>query len=212
MYNSVLKEAESTIEIKKSIFIGHTFFVKNEDEALQIISNITSEYKDATHNCYAYIIGEYALIQRYSDDGEPSGTAGIPMLEVLKKENLRNVLVIVTRYFGGTKLGAGGLVRAYTNAVTTALDMAKRTVRKLFNRTAISYDYTSHGKIINFLTNNEVRVLKEKYSDLVEIVIDIEDDSFVIGELTDLTSGNIEFKVIEQIELPTINNKIIYEE
>ena len=117
MYKTILKDAKAEIEIKKSIFIGHAFFVKSEEEALEILGRVKEEHRSATHNCHAYIIGEDGLTQRYSDDGEPSGTAGIPMLEVLKKEDMRNVLVIVTRYFGGTKLGAGGLVRAYTYLV-----------------------------------------------------------------------------------------------
>ena len=142
MYKTILKDAKAEIEIKKSIFIGHAFFVKSEEEALEILGKVKEEHRSATHNCHAYIIGEDGLTQRYSDDGEPSGTAGIPILEVLKKEDMRNVLVIVTRYFGGTKLGAGGLVRAYTEGVVKALDEAKRCIRKNFTRTKIIYDYT----------------------------------------------------------------------
>ena len=140
MYKTILKDGKAEIEIKKSIFIGHAFFVKSEEGALEILDRIKEEHRSATHNCHAYIIGEDGLTQRYSDDGEPSGTAGIPMLEVLKKEDMRNVLVIVTRYFGGTKLGAGGLVRAYTEGVVKALDEAKRCVRKNFTRTKIIYE------------------------------------------------------------------------
>lgn len=210
MYNSILKNGEATIEIKKSKFIGHTFFVKDEEKALEIIDKLSSKYRDATHNCYAYIVGEDANIQRYSDDGEPSGTAGIPMLEVLKKEELRNILVISTRYFGGIKLGAGGLVRAYTTSVVAALDDSTRCVRKIFNRTSIKYEYTSHGKIVNYLNGESVEILKENYSDSVEIIVDLEDDSYVLKDLVDLTSANIEFKILEKVELPTIDGKIIY--
>lgn len=210
MYNSILKDKSATIEIKKSTFIGHAFFVKDEEMALQIIDEVSTKYRDATHNCYAYIIGEDANIQRYSDDGEPSGTAGVPMLEVLKKEELRNILVISTRYFGGIKLGAGGLVRAYTSSVVEALNASTRAVRKIFNRTSVKYDYTNHGKILNYLAGEGVKILKENYSDLVEIIVDLEDDSKIIKDLIDLTSANVEFKILEEVELPTIDGKIIY--
>ncbi|MBU5670083.1 YigZ family protein [Peptoniphilus sp. MSJ-1] len=209
MYNSVLKHGIDEVEIKKSTFIGQAFFVRTEEEALKIIEEIKTEHRSATHNCHAYIIGEDALTQRYSDDGEPSGTAGVPMLEVLKKEELRNVLVIVTRYFGGIKLGAGGLVRAYTKGVSIALDAAKRVVRRDFSRMSIKYDYTYHGAIINLLNNENFKILEENYTDKVEVVIDICEDD-IIKKLNDLTSANIEVEKIKTIELPTIDGEIIY--
>lgn len=210
MYNSILKNGCATIEIKKSTFISHAFFVKDEEKALEIIDDVSTKYRDATHNCYAYIIGEDANIERYSDDGEPSGTAGVPMLEVLKKKELRNILVISTRYFGGIKLGAGGLVRAYTSSVVEALNASTMTLRKIFNRTSIKYDYTFHGKILNYLAGEGVKILKENYSDLVEVIVDLEDKSHIIKDLIDLTSANVEFKKLEEVELPTIDGKIIY--
>jgi len=210
MYKTILKDAKAEIEIKKSIFIGHAFFVKSEEEALEILGKVKDEHRSATHNCHAYIIGEDGLTQRYSDDGEPSGTAGIPMLEVLKKEDMRNVLVIVTRYFGGTKLGAGGLVRAYTEGVVKALDEAKRCIRKNFIRTKIIYDYTFHGAIVNLLANENYKIIDENYTDKVEVTIDIGDDKSIIDKLRDMTSANFETEDLEVIELPTIDGKIIY--
>lgn len=195
---------------KKSIFIGRAFFVKSENKALEILKDIKEIERSATHNCHAYIIGEDGLTQRYSDDGEPSGTAGVPMLEVLKKEDMRNVLVIVTRYFGGTKLGAGGLVRAYTDAVVKALDDAKRCVRQNFTRTKIIYDYTFHGAIINLLANENFKIIKENYTDKVEVTIDISDDKSILDKIRDLTSANFISEDLEEIELPTIEGKIIY--
>ncbi|MFQ9967156.1 MAG: YigZ family protein [Peptoniphilus sp.] len=210
MYKTILKDAKAEIEIKKSIFIGHAFFVKSEEEALEILGKVKEEHRSATHNCHAYIIGEDGLTQRYSDDGEPSGTAGIPMLEVLKKEDMRNVLVIVTRYFGGTKLGAGGLVRAYTEGVVKALDEAKRCIRKNFTRTKVIYDYTFHGVIVNLLANEDYKIIEENYTDKVEVTIDIGDDKSILEKLRDMTSANFETEDLEVIELPTIDGKIIY--
>lgn len=210
MYNSVLSGGEGDFVEKKSRFIGGGYFVKSEEEALNKISQIKEIYKDATHNTYAYIIGEDAKIQRYSDDGEPQGTAGIPMLEVLKKEEMRNVLVIVTRYFGGTKLGAGGLVRAYTEGVVKALDEAKRCERKNFTRTKIIYDYTFHGAIVNLLANENYKIIEENYTDKVEVTIDIGEDKSILDKIRDITSANFEKEDLEEIELPTIDGKIIY--
>lgn len=210
MYKAILKNGKAEIEIKKSIFIGRAFFVKSEEEALDFLDKVKEEEKSATHNCHAYIIGEDGLTQRYSDDGEPSGTAGIPMLEVLKKEEMRNVLVIVTRYFGGTKLGAGGLVRAYTDAVVKALDDAKRVVMKNFMRTKIIYDYTFHGALVNLLANENFKIIEENYTDKVEVTIDIGEDKSILDKIRDLTSANFESKDLEEIELPTIDGKIIY--
>lgn len=210
MYKTILKDGKAEIEIKKSIFIGHAFFVKSEEEALEILDRVKEEHRSATHNCHAYIIGEDGLTQRYSDDGEPSGTAGIPMLEVLKKEEMRNVLVIVNRYFGGTKLGAGGLVRAYTDAVVKALDEAKRCERKNFTRTKIIYDYTFHGAIVNLLANENYKIIEENYTDKVEVTIDIGEDKSILDKIRDITSANFEKEDLEEIELTTIDGKIIY--
>ncbi|NLE06207.1 MAG: DUF3795 domain-containing protein, partial [Crenarchaeota archaeon] len=121
-YKSIHKYGRDEIIINKSKFIGTAAPVENEEEAVSFIESIRKEFKDATHNCYAYVIGENRNIQRYSDDGEPSGTAGMPILNVINQENLINVAVVVTRYFGGVLLGAGGLVRAYTKGCKIGLE------------------------------------------------------------------------------------------
>nr|WP_245544123.1 YigZ family protein [Peptoniphilus timonensis] len=123
---------------------------------------------------------------------------------------MRNILVIVTRYFGGTKLGAGGLVRAYTDAVVRALDDAKRVVMKNFMRTKIIYDYTFHGALVNLLANENFKIIEENYTDKVEVTIDIGEDKSILDKIRDLTSANFESKGLEEIELPTIDGKIIY--
>ncbi len=132
------------------------------------------------------------------------------MLQVLKKEEMRNVLVIVTRYFGGTKLGAGGLVRAYTDTVVKALDDAKRCVRQNFTRTKNNLWHTFHGAIINLLANENFKIIKENYTDKVEVTIDISDDKSILDKIRDFTSANFISEDLEEIELPTIDGKIIY--
>ena len=120
-YFTIYQNGEHQIEIKKSKFICHLFRIENEEQAKEYIAKIKKEHYKANHNCSAYMLGENFEIQRSSDDGEPSGTAGVPMLEVLKKNQLQNTLAIVTRYLGGIKLGAGGLIRAYSTSVSEAL-------------------------------------------------------------------------------------------
>jgi len=124
-YRTIHEYGVHEIIINKSRFIGYAKPVESEEDAIKFIEEIKFKHKDATHNVLAYVIGQNNNIQRYSDDGEPSGTAGIPILEVLKKENLRNVVVVVTRYYGGVKLGTGGLVRAYIKGAKIALEASK---------------------------------------------------------------------------------------
>ncbi|MDO5715548.1 MAG: YigZ family protein [Tissierellia bacterium] len=211
MYKSILKAGIDEFIEKRSRFIGYSFFVESEEEALQKIDEIKEKHRDATHNCWAYIIGQEGLIQRYSDDGEPQGTAGVPILEVLKKEELRNTVIIVTRYFGGTLLGAGGLVRAYSKGAAISIDAAGRVVRKSFLLRKLKYDYTNHGKILNHLLKKGYTVLKEEYSDKVEIYLHDEKDSSLTEELMDMTGGNVEIENLKEDILPTVNKKIIYE-
>lgn len=211
MYFSIFHDGIDEFVEKKSKFIGHSFIVKTEDEALEKIAEIKQQYKDATHNCSAYIIGEDKLIQRYNDDGEPSGTAGIPMLEVLKKEDLTNVLVIATRYFGGTMLGAGGLVRAYTKTAKIAIDAGVVVEMIKFEKISISYDYTFHGSITNFLLKNQHKILSEEFTDRVKILLYKKiDDENLLKEILNLTSGNAEIGVECDLLLPTKNGQILY--
>ena len=121
-YKTLAKAGSDEIIIEKSRFIGYCAPVSSEEEALEFIEKIKKKHYDATHNVFAYVVGLDNNIQRYNDDGEPSGTAGVPILEVIKKEDLRNVVIVVTRYFGGIKLGTGGLIRAYTKGAKIALD------------------------------------------------------------------------------------------
>lgn len=143
---------------KKSKFIGYIKHIETEEEATAFISEIKGKHWDARHNVYAYVIGENGAIQRSTDDGEPSGTAGRPVLEVIKGENLTNVVVVVTRYFGGVLLGTGGLVRAYGRAAKMAIEAAKIVRSVKMKMIAICADYELMGKIQNYLIQKNVLI------------------------------------------------------
>ncbi len=210
-YKGILKDNSDEFIEKKSKFIGYAFKVETEEEALEKLKIIKEKHKDATHNCSAYIIGEEKLIQRYSDDGEPSGTAGVPILEVIKKENLTNILVVVTRYFGGTLLGAGGLVRAYTHGAKIGIDSAIRVDMYEYNLLSIKYDYTFHGAIQNYLIKNGYIILEENYTDVVELRLHaVEEDKSLIDDLNNETSGDVNIEIISKDILPVLDEKIIY--
>ena len=182
------------------------------EEALDFVDSIKTKYSDATHNCSAYIIGEDKLIQRFDDDGEPSQTAGIPILEVIKKEDLTNVCVVVTRYYGGIKLGAGGLIRAYTKASSECLNESVIVDKKIFRNFQIEFDYTNVGSIENFLMNNDIYVADKQYSDKVVFDILLDEDKYqeVEGKLIDLTNDNIKFTMIEFTYQSSLNGKLIF--
>src|SRR5690606_1047038 len=154
-YYTVKPEGYDEIIIQKSRFIGYVRRVETEDEAKEFIQEIKKKHYDATHNCSAYMIGEHDEIQKANDDGEPSGTAGVPILEVLKKQNLKDTAVVVTRYFGGIKLGAGGLIRAYGNTTSQAIKTTGIVKRQLMQGFSIKVDYTLLGKLENVLRNSE---------------------------------------------------------
>lgn len=155
-YKTVKGVGQAEIVEKKSRFIAHVMPVKNEKEALENIEKIKKQYWDARHNVFAFQLGERNEIQRYSDDGEPSGTAGMPVLEVLRGEEVKDTLIVVTRYFGGTLLGTGGLVRAYGKAAKEGLLNAGVIERVLYTQISITVDYTLSGKV-------QYEILQEKY-------------------------------------------------
>ena len=159
------------IIINKSKFIGYASPINSEDEAIEFINQIRKKHADATHNVYAYVYGDNNNIQRYSDDGEPSGTAGMPVLNVIKLENLKNVVVVVTRYFGGVKLGAGGLVRAYTKGAKIGLDSGIIVDKTLFYSMNIEIDYTLLGKVENELTKANFLIRDKIFGE--NVVLDI---------------------------------------
>ncbi len=198
VYRTIYKYGEDEIVIKKSRFIGYAKPIESEQEALDFIEKIKSKHRDATHNVYAYVYGEDSNIQRYSDDGEPSGTAGIPALEVIKKEDLRNVVVVVTRYFGGIKLGTGGLIRAYTKGAKIGLESGIIIEKILHYKLKIRIDYTLYGIIENHLMTKGYLIDDIVYDDGVNIFVYVKysEMDFFKKTIIDLTSDNV---FIEQI-------------
>ena len=163
-YRTIYQGGEDEIVEKKSRFIATVIPVENEEEALEFIEKTKKKYWDARHNCFAYVIGE-------RDDGEPNGTAGKPMLDVLLGNELRNVAVVVTRYFGGTLLGTGGLVRAYSQAVKAGLRASVVITKILGVKLHIETDYTTFGKIQYILAQRELKILDTVYTDKVELEV-----------------------------------------
>ena len=168
-YRTVYQGGEGEIVEKKSRFIATVIPAAEEEEALAFIEAMNKKYWNATHNCFAYVIGERNEIQRCSDDGEPSGTAGKPMLDVLLGEELHNTAVVVTRYFGGTLLGTGGLVRAYSSAVKAGLASSVIITKKQGIKLEITTEYTGLGKIQYILAEKGMTVLDTLYTDKVEM-------------------------------------------
>jgi uncharacterized YigZ family protein len=179
------------IEIQKSRFIAYVERAETEEEAQEFIQKIKKKNWNATHNCSAYLIGENDQIQKANDDGEPSGTAGVPILEVLKKKNLKDTVVVITRYFGGIKLGAGGLIRAYGKATSEGLGSTGIVERKLMKVMHTTIDYTMLGKVENELRTSLFKLKEIHYLDKVKIETYVEDSQSVTFEewMTDLTSG-----------------------
>lgn len=194
-YFTIKADGEKTTEIKKSRFICSLKRVYTEQEAKEFISERKKEHWKASHNCSAFIIGEKSNLQRSSDDGEPSGTAGVPMLEVLKKQELINVVAVVTRYFGGTKLGTGGLIRAYSHAVSSALEAVGLVEGKLQQEITLTINYSNLGKAQNFIESNPYTLKETIYGEAIEMICLIDEPRLeaFIGEITDLLNGQVSF-------------------
>ena len=190
-YRTVYSGGEAEIIEKKSRFIASVKPVKTEEEALEFIGKIKKQNWNATHNCFAYAIGERFEIQRCSDDGEPSGTAGKPMLDVIMGGELHNVAVVVTRYFGGTLLGTGGLVRAYSKSVQEGLSASKIITKYHGCKLKIDTDYTALGKIQYILGEKGLTILDSVYTDKVTVEVLVPEDIYneVVSEITEGTNG-----------------------
>lgn len=193
--------AEAEYVEKKSRFIATVKPAASEEEAVAFIEEMKKKYYDARHNCSAFIIGSHAQITRSSDDGEPSGTAGRPMLEVLLGSGIRNVVAVVTRYFGGTLLGTGGLVRAYSGVLKEALEKCETARQQYGVRFKISADYGTIGKIQYLLANNRIDIENSVYHASVELtaIAPIEEYDRLCKEIVDATSARAEIEEVERL-------------
>ncbi|CEN80336.1 YigZ family protein [Paraclostridium sordellii] len=211
MYKTLHEFGVDEIIIEKSTFIGYAKPISTEEEAVEFINEIKKKHKDATHNVWAYTVGQNMNIQRYSDDGEPQGTAGIPTLEVIKKEDLRDVVVVVTRYFGGIKLGAGGLVRAYTKGAKIGLEAAKIIEKINYQEVKIKIDYNQLGKVQNEIMNMGYFIKDTIYEDNVEIIVYSKQDKLeeIINKITDITSATANIVLGEEFYLSEKDGQII---
>lgn len=180
------------IEIKKSEFIAYAKMVETQGDAENFIDEIRKEHSKATHVCYAYSINNDTLIQKMSDDGEPSGTAGMPLLNLIKLKELKNTCIIVVRYFGGIKLGAGGLARAYLSAATNLIDRVGIKKFELFVNFYLELNYEFFDKLMYSLNKNNFDILDTKYSEIINITIIChhEREKQLIDIIEEITNGN----------------------
>ncbi|RYI27924.1 YigZ family protein [Bacillus infantis] len=190
-YRTIKDYGEHEIIIQKSRFIAHIARAETEEEAQQFIQSIKKKHSTATHNCSAYLIGENDQIQKANDDGEPSGTAGVPILEVLKKKNLKDTVAVITRYFGGIKLGAGGLIRAYGKSASEGIGAAGIVERKLMRVMHTKVEYTWLGKLENELRSSIYPIKEIHYLESVEFETYAEEGKTNIFSdwMTELTNG-----------------------
>ena len=193
-YKTLRRAASDEFIINKSRFIGYASPAETEEEALAFLQSIRAKHKDATHNCYAYVIGRNAGIMRYSDDGEPGGTAGLPMMEVLRAQGVVNCCAVVTRYFGGVLLGAGGLVRAYTQGCAVALKAAQVIVMEPSVRYLCEVGYPLWDKVQHTLRSLPAQLMSSEFTTAVTfgLLIREKDADRVLSELTRVTDGRLE--------------------
>ena len=205
-FRTIKEDGQVQEEIKKSRFICHAKRVYSEEEARDFITAIKKEHYKATHNCSAFIIGERSEIKRTSDDGEPSGTAGVPMLGVLENHNLTNVCVVVTRYFGGIKLGAGGLIRAYAGSVALAVKEIGIIEIKEQAGIDIQMSYTQYQEYSNFLKEHDLMELETNFTDQVYtmIYVDKEEKENIKAALVEFFNGKVTLtdQGLREVEVP----------
>lgn len=199
-YKTIARRCESRFIEKKSEFIGYLCPVQTEEQAVAFIEEIRAMHRKATHNCYAYILRENNAA-RHSDDGEPGGTAGVPIYEVLRKEGLTDVCCVVTRYFGGVLLGAGGLVRAYTKGAKDAVDAAQIKCMAEAVKLAVTVDYGLYGRLAQVFADFDARVEDERFADNVRIVLHIraENSQELTDKLVDVCNGAVSVEEIEKL-------------
>ncbi len=211
-FKTVLKVGYALYEEKKSEFIANVFPVETEEQALEHLNDIKKQYKDARHNCFAYIIKENGVLkERYSDDGEPSGTAGMPILEVLRREELINVIVVVTRYFGGTLLGTGGLVKAYGKSTKDGILDAQIIEKSLYNKFVYDVAYDVSGKLQFAILQNNCIIENIDYNEQVTFTVfaKLSYSDKLTEEVLEITNGKIDTEVKENCFGALVNNELI---
>ena len=210
-YKILWEGGQGELVEKKSRFIATTEPVETEEEALAFIERMRKKYWDARHNCFAYCIGDKNQLQRCSDDGEPSQTAGRPMLDVLLGAEVHNICVVVTRYFGGTLLGTGGLVRAYSGAVQEGLSNSTIVEKCLGRQLDITTDYTGIGKIQYILGQENMTVLDSVYTDKVEfsVLVPVAEYDGLEKKITEGTSGGAKIGKGDEVWYGTLNKEVI---
>lgn len=205
-FRTIKEDGQVQEEIKKSRFICHIKRVTTENEARNFIQAVKKEHYKATHNCSAFILGERSEMKRSSDDGEPSGTAGVPMLGVLENQQLTNVCAVVTRYFGGIKLGAGGLIRAYSSNVALAIKEIGIVHIKEQLGLRIALSYSQYQELPNFLKANHLQEQDTSFTEQVQttIFVDKDDKDSIIEELIELFNGKIDItdQGLRKVEVP----------
>lgn len=200
-YRFVYEGGQGEIEEKKSRFIANVKKIETEEEALEFLAQMRKKYWDARHNCFAYVAGDNHQLQRCSDDGEPAGTAGRPMLDVLLRENIHNCIVVVTRYFGGTLLGTGGLVRAYQKATQEGLAASTILERRQGVQIIIHTDYNGIGKIQYLLGREQITTMDSRYTDKVEleVMVPVEKKDALLTDITEGTNGTARFEELAEV-------------
>lgn len=209
-YKIVYREGIGEFVEKKSKFIAHVFPISEEQEALSYIERLRKEYWDARHNCYAYVIGERNELQRFSDDGEPQGTAGKPILEVLLGEEIHNCLVVVTRYFGGILLGTGGLVRAYQSSTKEGLAQSLITKKYHGKKIAIQTDYNGLGKLQYIMGQMDIAMLDTIYTENVEaiLLVPMWQADELLKKVTEATAGKAVWNELDEVCFVKIDKEV----
>ena len=209
-YQTLLEDAVEEQILQKSRFIGYAKPVSSEETALAFLADIRKKHKDATHNCYAYIIGQNAGIMRYSDDGEPTGTAGMPIIEVMKAKKIVDAIVIVTRYFGGVLLGAGGLVRAYSSTCALCVNSAKVATMFPSLTYCCEVNYNMWDRVQYAMKSLPLRLLSSEFAKTVvfEICFKEQDELTVLREITRVTDGKVETMLIGTDFMPWVEENI----
>lgn len=196
-YTTLKQEASAEFEEKRSLFIGYAKPVKSEEEAAEFVKKIKTKHKDATHNVFGYTM-KNGIIARYSDDGEPQGTAGMPVLDVIRKSGVDDACVVVTRYFGGTLLGAGGLVRAYSQAAKMALEAAEIVTYEPYTELSICCSYSDYQKISAELPKYDAIIDDTQFSDNIMLKIAVKNDitQKVISKISEMSAGKSNPQII----------------